>query len=273
MGSISKAGAPRLLGVVNLTVDSFSDGGRFLAAEDAVRHALELVEHGAARIDLGAQSTHPDAQHVGAAEELRRLEPVLMALVAARVEVSVDTYEPRVMARVLELGACCINDVTALGSEGALGAVAASRCELILMHSTSGAARAERHAPLERDWIERIASFFERRLERLERAGVARERVIVDPGLGLFLSSDPAVSFEVLRRLGELRARLARPICVAPSRKSFLGAEIGRGPSERGPATLAAELWCAARGVDWIRTHDVRAASDALVTWAALRGN
>lgn len=270
MGQALRPQTPRLLGVVNLTADSFSDGGRFLAPADAVRHALALVEHGAARIDLGAQSTHPDAQRVGAEEELRRLEPVLSELVAARVEVSVDTYEPQVMARALELGACCINDVTALRDEHAARVVAASRCELILMHSTSRGARAERHAPREADWIERIASFFEARLEQLERLGVSRERIVVDPGLGLFLSSDPSVSFEVLRRIGELRARLARPICVAPSRKSFLGAALGRAPNERGPATLAAELWCAAQGADWIRTHDVRAASDALATWAAL---
>lgn len=273
MGFHSRPATPRLLGVVNLTTDSFSDGGRFLAPRDAVSHALELVKHGAARIDLGAQSTHPDAQRVGPTEELRRLEPVLAELVAARVEVSVDTYEPQVMERALELGACCINDVTALCDEHAVRVVAASRCELILMHSTSNSARAERHAPREDDWIERIATFFEARLEQLARAGVARERIVVDPGLGLFLSSDPAASFEVLRRLAELRMRLQRPICIAPSRKSFLGAALGRAPNERGPATLAAELWCAAQGADWIRTHDVRAASDALVTWRALQGN
>lgn len=265
-------GVPRLLGVVNLTSDSFSDGGRFLAPADALRQAFALVEAGAARIDLGAQSTHPDAQRVGAAEELRRLTPVLEELVAARVEVSVDTYEPQVMERAIELGACCINDVTALRDERAVRVVAASSCELILMHSTSHEGLAQRHAPSESDWIERIARFFEQRLAALERAGVSRGRAVIDPGLGLFLSSDAEASFDVLRRIARLRERLALPICVAPSRKSFLGAALGRAPSERGPATLAAELWCAAQGVDWIRTHDVRATADALATWRALEG-
>ncbi len=263
---------PLLLGVVNVTRDSFSDGGQFLAPADALRRSLALIADGAARIDLGAQSTHPEALRVGPDEEWRRLEPVLAELVRSSVEVSVDTFEPSVMERALACGAVCINDVTALRDERALRVAAASRCELILMHSTSGEARAERHAPRESDWVARIARFFEQRLEALERAGVRRERVIVDPGLGLFLSSDATASFEVLRRIGELRARLGAPVCVAPSRKSFLGAALGRAPRERGAATLAAELWCAAQGVEWIRTHDVRAAADALITWRALAG-
>ncbi len=266
-------GTPRLLGVVNLTSDSFSDGGQFLAPADALRRALALLEDGASRIDLGAQSTNPDAQRVGPAEEWRRLGPVLSELVRSGVEVSIDTFEPEVMERALDAGACCINDVTALRDERALRVVKSRSCELILMHSTSSEARAQRHAPLESDWIERIARFFEQRLESLELAGVVRERIIVDPGLGLFLSSDAGASFEVLRRIAQLRERLQRPICVAPSRKSFLGAALGRAPLERGPATLAAELWCAAQGVDWIRTHDVRAAADALATWLALAGD
>jgi len=263
---------PRLLGVVNLTDDSFSDGGRFRGHVEALKQAFALAEHGASRIDLGAQSTHPEAELVGPDEEWRRIEPVLRELVAARIEVSIDTFEPHVMERALELGAACINDVTALRDERAARVVAATRCELILMHSTSREARAERGAPREAYWIERIARFFDERLAALERMGVERERVIVDPGLGLFLSSEPAPSFEVLRRIGELRERVGRPLCVAPSRKSFLGAALGRAPLERGAATLAAELWCAAQGVDWIRTHDVRAASDALRTWRSLAG-
>jgi dihydropteroate synthase type 2 len=272
MAALPDPATPRLLGVVNLTRDSYSDGGRFLAPDAALKHAFELVEHGAARLDLGAQSTHPEAELVGAGEEWRRIEPVLRELVAARVEVSIDTFEPDVMARALEVGAVGLNDVTALRDERAVRVAAASSCELILMHSTSRGARAERARVDESDWIGRIAAFFERRLAQLERHGVARERVTVDPGLGLFLSSDAAASFEVLRRIGELRTRLGRPLCVAPSRKSFLGAQLGRAAHERGPATLAAELWCAQAGVDWIRTHDVRAASDALKTWRALRG-
>jgi len=259
--------------VLNVTRDSFSDGGEWLDASAAISRAHELVAHGAARVDVGAQSTHPEAEVVDAAEELRRLEPIVRELVAAGVEVSVDTFRPDVMARALELGAACINDVTALRDPRAVEAVAGSACELIVMHSTSNEARAERAAVECDDWIERIASFFEQRLEELERAGVRRERTILDPGMGLFLSSEPRASFEVLRRIAELRARVGRPLCVGVSRKSFLGAAPARSARERGPATLAAELWCATQGVEWIRTHDVRAASDALRAWRAIVGS
>jgi dihydropteroate synthase type 2 len=259
--------AVKLLGVLNVTPDSFSDGGRYFEPETALQRGLELAAEGAHRIDVGAQSTHPDAPAVGAGEELRRLEPVLAGLVERGVSVSIDTYEPRVMARALELGVQCINDVRALREPGALDAVAGSRCEVILMHSTSSAGRAERAATASPDWMRHIAEFFGERLEACARAGIARERLILDPGMGLFLSSDASASFEVLRRLDELRA-FGLPLCVGVSRKSFLGGAL----AQRGPATLAAELWCAARCVDWIRTHDVRALCDALRTTARLEG-
>ncbi|MCC7012092.1 MAG: dihydropteroate synthase [Planctomycetes bacterium] len=261
----------RILGILNLTRDSYSDGGRFMEPEVALQHARALRAAGAAMIDVGAQSTHPDAELVGVEEELRRLEPVVAALLAEGARVSVDTFEPLVMWRMLELGVHAINDVSALRTPGALEALSRARCEVILMHSSSSTARAETSARVSSDWIGRVRAFFEERITACERAGIARRRLILDPGMGLFLSSDPRPSFEVLRRLAELRD-LGLPLCVGVSRKSFLGAELGRGVAERGAATLAAEMWCAQRGVEWLRTHDVRATSDALRTLAAIEG-
>lgn len=266
---------PRILAILNVTRDSYSDGGRFFRsgafdAAAAVEAALAMVSDGAARVDVGAESTHPDSEDVPAADELRRLEPVVGELVARGVEVSVDTSKPEVMRRVLELGARCINDVAALRAAGALEAVAGSGCDVILMHSTAAAARAERSGVSDADWVGRIAAFFEERLEACARSGIARERVILDPGLGFFLSRDPGPSFAVLARLGELRRRLRLPLCVSPSRKSFLGALLGREIGERGAASLAAELWCASQGVEWIRAHDVRPLADALAVMAAI---
>jgi dihydropteroate synthase type 2 len=260
---------PRILGILNVTRDSYSDGGRYLDPQAAIEHGRQLLREGAARIDIGAESTHPDAEDVSEEEQLRRLEPVLGALVADGAEVSVDTSEPEVMRRALELGARCINDVRALREPGALAAVAPGRCELILMHSTATGARAERREHRPGDWIARIAAFFEERIGACERAGIARERLILDPGLGFFLSSDPAPSLEVLRRVRELR-ELGLPLCLSPSRKSFLGAVLGRGVGERDAGSLACELWCARQGVDWIRTHSVGALADALRIVAAL---
>lgn len=261
----------QILGVLNLTRDSYSDGGRFLDTEAALEHARALWAAGATMIDVGAQSTHPEAELVGADEELRRLAPVVERLVAEGMRVSVDTFEPAVMWSVLELGAHAINDVTALRTPGALDALSRARCNVILMHSTSAQARARRDQVDASDWIARVREFFVERIAACEQVGIPRHRLTLDPGMGLFLSSAPEASFEVLRRIGELR-ELGLPLCVGVSRKSFLGTLLGRDVHERGAATLAAELWCARAGVAWIRTHDVRALKDALRVTAAIEG-
>ena len=263
--------ATAILGILNVTTDSYSDGGQFLDPQVALAHGLRLAAEGAAMVDVGAQSSHPDAADVPVDVQVERLAPVVAGLVTRGVRVSVDTHQPEVASAALRLGAHAINDITALRDEGMLELLARSRCSVILMHSTSSAARAERVRPDESDWIARLLAFFRERIAACEQAGIARERLVLDPGMGFFLSRDPGPSFEVLRRVGELRA-LGLPLCLGVSRKSFLGVRTVRGVQERGPATLAAELWCAEQGVDWIRTHDVRALSDALVTRAAIRG-
>ena len=259
-----------LVGILNLTRDSFSDGGSYPDPAAAVERALALADAGASWIDVGAESTHPDAEEVSEAEELRRLTPVLEPLLAAGLSISVDTWKPGVMSRVLELGVQAINDVRALRSPGAVEAVRDSDARLVVMHSTSSGARAERDAALAAgDPVERIVAFFRRRLAELEAGGVAPERVILDPGMGLFLSPDPAVSTTVLAGLERLRS-LGRPLYVCTSRKSFLGQLTGAPVDARGPATLASELWAWRAGVDYIRTHDVRALADAIAVWRAI---
>jgi len=260
----------RILGILNVTRDSFSDGGRHLDPESAVARGLALVEEGADVVDVGAESTRPEAEQVPAEEEIRRLEPVVSALVAAGVKVSVDTWKPAVMRRAAELGAAFVNDVRGLREDGAVEAVRDTGVRVILMHSTSAEARASRAAAPAGDVVEHVARFFEERLAELEAAGIDRARVVLDPGMGLFLAEDPGPSLRVLARLHDLR-QPGTELLVSTSRKSFIGAVLGRALAGRGPGTLATEIHAAAAGADWIRTHDVRALADALRMTEAIR--
>ncbi len=265
---------PRLLGIVNLTRDSFSDGGRYLAPEAAVAHGRRLVAAGAHIIDLGAESTHPDAEAVPADEEIARLTPVIERLRADGITISVDTHKPEVMRRALELGAAYINDVTALRDPRAVAAVRDYDARLILMYSCSPEARARRDADAGAEVVGEIIRFFERRIAELEQAGISPARLILDPGMGFFLSSRPEASLAVLRALPRL-AGLERPVLVSTSRKSFLGAILSEGgpprpADQRGAATLASELWAVLHGAAFIRTHDPGALRDALRVWEAI---
>jgi len=263
-----------IIGIVNITRDSFSDGGRFFAPQRAIAHARQLMADGAALVDLGAESTHPDAEDVSAEEEIARLTPVLQALRQDGVRVCVDTYKPAVMRAGLQLGAEIINDVTGLRDPETVAAVRDSAARVILMHSTAASARAERLDVDSTAIVGRIIGFFESRIAELKAAGIAQQRLILDPGMGFFLGRDPAVSLAVLRDLDRLTA-LGLPVCVSTSRKSFIGGVLGAGADprpveQRGAGTLATELWAAQHGVQFIRTHDVRALRDALTMWTAI---
>jgi dihydropteroate synthase type 2 len=264
----------QILGVLNITRDSFSDGGRFLEPAAALAHARALVAAGAAYIDIGAQSTRPDAEEVPVAEELARLTPVVQALRGTGVRISIDAYKPPVIAAMLALGVELINDVTALADADSVAALRPAPARIILMHSVSTAARAARVEIAPHEIMPRIMDFFERRIAVLVAAGIARERLILDPGMGLFVGRAPEVSLTVLRNLARLRA-FGLPLCVSTTRKSFLGPLLGTaaGPrpiAERGAGTLASELWALHAGVEYIRTHDVRALHDAATVWQAI---
>ena len=263
-----------VVGIVNVTRDSFSDGGCTLDSAAALERALRLVEEGAAVVDVGAVSTHPDSEDVPEAEELSRVEPVVGELVERGLRVSVDTWRPAVMRLAAGLGAEFVNDVTALSEPGAVEAVRDSSCRLVLMHSTSRERRARRASPAAApavDTVGSILAFFEERLARLAADGIDLGRTIVDPGMGFFLSSDPGPSLDVLKELPRLR-QLGRPLFLSTSRKSFIGAVLGRPVAERGAGTLATEIHAWRCRVEYVRTHDVRALVDAIGMLTAIDG-
>lgn len=265
--------SPAILGILNLAPDSFSDGGRFLDPGIAVDHGLRLRSEGADWIDVGAESTHPDSADVPVEEEIRRLSKVVPALVAQGVRVSVDTRKTATMQAAIEFGAGMINDVKGLRDAGAAALIARTGVQAVLMHARSATGRAERGHPAPARVMDEALSFLRARLDETLQAGVRPEQLIVDPGMGLFVSPRSRDSFALLRELGRLRA-LGFPVLISVSRKGFLASAFSSRspppPVERGPATLAAELWAAASGVDYVRTHDVRALREALAVWRAI---
>jgi dihydropteroate synthase type 2 len=261
---------PLLFGIVNITSDSFSDGGRYLAPEAAIAHARRLMAEGADVIDLGPASSNPDATPVSPATEIARIAPVLDALMGEGVPVSLDSYQPETQAYALSRGAAYLNDIRGFPEASLYPALAASSAELVVMHSIQSG-QADRRAAPAGDIIDHISRFFEARIAALTGAGVARERLILDPGMGFFLGPTPATSLAVLARFGELKARFGLPVLISVSRKSFLRALTGRGPGEAAAATLAAELAAIEAGADIIRTHEPAQLRDGLAVRAALK--
>lgn len=262
---------PRIVGIVNLTEDSFSDGGRYLDPQRALAHARELARDGADILELGPASSHPDAKSVLAEEQIQRLEPVIADLGDAGPALSIDATDPAVLRFGLARGVAFLNDVRGFPDESLYDALAESRCTLVVVHSVLGEERASREAGIAPDRvIDAIDRFFEARIARLLRAGIDESRLVLDPGMGFFLGPDPETSLRVLRELPGLRARFGRPLFVSVSRKSFLRALTERAVADVGPATLAAELYAAFQGADYLRTHDVRALADALTMLRAL---
>lgn len=274
----------QIFGIVNVTRDSFSDGGRFLEADEAVRHGLRLVAGGADYLDIGAESTHPEAEDVPAEVEIARLTPVITRLRERGIGISVDTTKPAVMRAVLPLGVAFINDVSGFADGESVRAVRDAAVRLIVMHARhrSEHARAERIESDAGTIVNQVCEFFRRRTAELIAAGIAAERLVLDPGMGLFLGSDLAVSLAMLRGLPKL-AELGFPLLVSTSRKGFIGALLGaedqrrdagrpavRPAAERGAGTLATELWAVRQGAGFIRTHDPGQLRDALTIQTAL---
>jgi dihydropteroate synthase type 2 len=261
-----------LLGILNITEDSFSDGGKFLDPEVARTHALALAKD-ADVIDIGAASSKPDAKPVSPQTEIARMAPVVELLKKNGVAISVDTFAPEVQRWALEQGAGYLNDVRGFPDPVLYPALAASPAKLIAMFSVEGLGPATRMLVPADELFDRICQFFEQRIAALTNAGVARDRIILDPGMGLFLGSHPDASFTVLRRIADLKRAFNLPVLISVSRKSFLRKLVDRAVPDIGPATLAAELYAVRQGADFIRTHDPRALKDALAVFRALEGN
>jgi dihydropteroate synthase type 2 len=263
---------PCIFGIVNITEDSFSDGGRYLDPTAAVVHARALAASGADVLDLGAAASNVDAKAVSPEEEIRRLDPVISALADTGVPISVDSFTPEVQRFAIRRDVTFLNDILGFPDVSVYPELAAARCRLVVMHAVQARGPAQR-VELSADQVwHRTARFFCERLAALERGGIARKRLILDPGMGFFLSTRPEASLRVLVGLGQLKREFGLPVMVSVSRKSFLRALTGRdAASETGPATLAAELYAVASGADFIRTHDPSALRDGLKVISALR--
>jgi dihydropteroate synthase len=252
------------MGVVNVTPDSFSDGGEFLDPKAAIAHARRLVEEGADILDIGGESSRPGAQPVTEREELDRVIPVLRAL--KDVPVSVDTRRPSVMRAVLAEGASMINDIEALEAPGALDAVADTDCAVCLMHKQGDPATMQQD-PRYDDVVGEVKQYLARRIAACEIAGIERDRITIDPGFGFGKTVEH--NFSLLKRLPEIAA-LGVPVVAGWSRKSTLGVITGQPVKERLAASLAAALLAVQHGATILRVHDVRETRDALSVVQAL---
>jgi len=265
--------AAKIVGIVNITVDSFSDGGQFVRPEDAITHARQLALDGADYLELGPASSNPDAQHVPSAEQISRLTQVLSDVRDCDRPISIDATDSAVLEFAIESGVAMLNDIRGFPDSALYPRLADSKAHLVVVHSLLENERAERTEATTADVLTSIDRFFDRRLTDLVRAGVSEDRLIVDPGMGFFLGRNPQASIAVLRRIPELKTRFGRPVFISVSRKSFLRAITGREIDRITAATLAAELHAAAEGAAFLRTHDVAALSDALKVVRAIQSD
>jgi len=257
------------MGVVNVTPDSFSDGGLHADTRAAIAHALRLVEEGADIVDLGGESTRPGAAAVALEEERRRVLPVLEALAGATVPVSVDTRKPELMREAIAAGASMVNDVTALSSPRALQALAGTSVGVCLMHM-QGEPGTMQANPSYGDVVREVRNYLAARVAAAQAAGIARERIVADPGFGFGKTLEH--NLELLRALGEFRS-LGVALLAGLSRKAMLGRLTGREPRDRVHASVAAALVAVQNGAHIVRVHDVAATRDALAVWNAVRIN
>jgi dihydropteroate synthase len=255
------------MGIVNVTPDSFSDGGEFLDPERAIAHGRELADEGAHILDVGGESTRPGARAVDAAEELGRVVPVVEALAKDGPKVSIDTSKTEVARAALDAGASMVNDVTALRADPDLAALCAERdCEVVLMHML-GDPRTMQENPVYHDVVDDIKVFLAERIEFATVAGIRRERIWIDPGIGFGKTVEH--NLELHRRLGEF-AELGRPVAFGSSRKSFIGELTGAGVDQRLGGTIASNVIAYANGARMLRVHDVAPMQEALTVADAI---
>ncbi len=254
---------PLVMGILNVTPDSFSDGSLHFEVDKAIAHGLRLIEQGADLLDIGAESTRPGSLPVSADEEAARLLPVIDALLDYDIPLSIDTCKPAVMRRVLDAGVDMINDIYGFRQPGAIEAVAGSDCGLCVMHM-QGEPRTMQEAPVYENVVAEVRGFLAHRVQELFAGGVQPERLILDPGFGFGKTVEQ--NYELLRHLDKL-AFDDHPILVALSRKSMIGHVTGRPPAERLGGSVAGALAGIARGAAMVRVHDVAATVDAVEVW------
>ena len=256
---------PLVMGILNVTPDSFSDGGQYASPERAVEQAQLMIAEGADLIDIGAESTRPGAEPVDPALELRRLFPVLEALVPLGVPISVDTRRPEVMRAALAMGADCINDVQALQAAGALEAVRESNCAVCLMHM-QGSPATMQAAPTYQDVVSEVGQFLRERVQAARCVGLSTNRLLIDPGIGFGKTLEQNLA--LIGRLSELVPEVA--VLIGLSRKRMVGDLTGRPLSERLAGSLGGAMAAVARGASVVRVHDVAATVDALAVWRSV---
>lgn len=257
---------PLVMGIVNVTPDSFSDGGAHADTDAAIAHARHLVDEGARILDIGGESTRPGALPVSEQDEIARVLPIVEGLRDCGVPLSVDTFKSGVMRAVLDAGADMINDIYGFRQPGAIEAVAPSRCGLCVMHM-KGEPRTMQEQPQYNDLLGEIGIFLGARAQKLRAAWVDPRRIVLDPGFGF--GKTPDQNYQLLRRLASLRVS-SYPLLVGMSRKSMIGHATGRAVDERLPGSIAAALASVARGASIVRVHDVAATVDALKVWQSV---
>ena len=257
---------PKVMGIVNVTPDSFSDGGRHLSHAAAIAHARRLIEEGADMLDIGGESTRPGAAAVSEQEELDRVLPVIEGLRDIAVPISIDTWKPSVMRAALAAGASMVNDINALQAPEALAALSGSDAAVCLMHK-QGNPESMQLAPQYADVMDEVMSFLKVRVAAAQAAGIARERIVVDPGFGF---GKTLVHNLALLKNMQAFADLGVPVLAGLSRKSMLGAITGQDVEHRQAASVAAALIAVQRGAAIVRVHDVRETVDALKIWNAV---
>jgi dihydropteroate synthase len=260
-------GKPLVMGVVNVTPDSFSVGGKFFDPKAAVAHALRLAEEGADILDIGGESSRPGALPVSVFQEMDRILPVLEGLRTLEKPISVDTRRPEVMRAALSAGASMINDIEALQAPGAVEVAAKAQCAVCLMHMKGEPATMQK-GPHYDDVVGEVLGFLKKRMQAAMQAGIAQERIVIDPGFGF--GKTAAHNFELLRRLEEFSS-LGVPVLAGWSRKSTLGKLTGRPADERLAASLAAALLALQGGATILRVHDVKETRDVIAVWSAYK--
>lgn len=258
---------PLVMGIVNVTPDSFSDGGRHTSLQQVLDYAQKLADEGADILDIGGESTRPGAPEVPAEEEISRVLPVLQALQALQLPLSIDTRKPVVMRAALEAGVDLVNDISALEGEGALDLLAHSRAAVCLMHM-QGDPRTMQRSPEYVDVVSEVSAYLQQRVQTVQQAGIAAERIVLDPGFGFGKALTHNVA--LFKALPQMHQQLGLPWLVGVSRKSMLGQITGRAVEDRMVASVAAAVLAAQAGAAIIRVHDVAHTVDALKVWQEL---